>query len=462
MQTLITEFKHFLKKHNMLEGVETVVVGLSGGVDSIVLTHLLYSHRHQFHFKITAAHVNHQLRGAESNADEAFVREFCEQLQIPLTVKSVDVNRYSQEYDLSKETAGRELRYAFFSEVAAKYKNSTIATAHTADDQSETVLLRFLRGSNLKGLEGILPKRDNIIRPLLFAQKVQLYDYAEKNHLRFCEDATNFQQYCLRNIIRNSIIPVITEKLNPGLTETMNEMAKTVSEAHNAISCYAGNALKETIIRQSAHEIILEISRLKKYFIAVEKEMIRQSLYQLEPTCQAPGNKTMEQLSATIRHGLTGKYLQMTDNVFANIDRGNLILYKRESDDWNGKILHTGETFQTKSFQISIRISSLEEFRSQNRCRNVEFIDSDRIENEIVVRKWRRGDKLKPFGFAGIKKVSDIFTNNKIPVIKKDRIPLLSDHRGIIWVCGLAVANEYRITNRTQHILKLTYEEIDT
>lgn len=462
MQTLISPFKHFLKSHHMLDDVETVVVGLSGGVDSVVLTHLLYSHQNQFHIQIVVAHVNHQLRGAESDADEAFVRKFCKQLEIPLVVTSVDVNQYAKAHDLSTETAGRELRYAFFSKVAAQYEKSVIATAHTADDQAETVLLRFLRGSSLKGLEGILPKRDNIIRPLLFAKKAQIYAYAKTNQLRFHEDATNFQEYCLRNIVRNAIIPKITEKLNPGLTETMNEMAKTVSEAHDAIAHYAEKALTETIVRRSSHEIVLEISRLKNYFIAVEKEMIRQILYQLEYNCQAPGNKTMEQLSAMIQSGLTGKWLQMTDHIFANVDRGNLVLYKCEPEDWDGHVLRAGETFQTNSFRISCDISSIEEFQSHDRRRNVEFIDGDLIKGEIVVRKWRRGDKLKPFGFTGIKKVSDIFINDKVPFIKKDQIPLLSDHSGIIWVCGLAVADGYRITSRTQHMLKLTYEEIDT
>jgi len=169
----------------------------------------------------------------------------------------------------------------------------------------------------------------------------------------------------------------------------------------------------------------------------------------------------MEQIVTMIQNGLTGKWLKMTDSIFANVDRDNLVLYKREPDDWDGKILREGETLQTKSFQISCQVSSIEEFRSQDHHRNIEFIDRDLIEKEITVRKWQNGDKLKPFGFSGIKKVSDIFINNKIPVIKKDRIPLLTGHRGIIWVCGLAIANEYRITHRTQNILKLTYMEND-
>ncbi|PIS27834.1 MAG: tRNA lysidine(34) synthetase TilS [Candidatus Marinimicrobia bacterium CG08_land_8_20_14_0_20_45_22] len=461
MQKLIIEFKHFLKKHHLLENVETVVVGLSGGADSVVMTHLFSIYQNQFNIQIIAVHVNHQLRSTESDGDETFVRKFCEQMKIPLFTTSVDVKNYAKEHNLSDETAGHELRYAFFSEVAERYKNSIIATAHTADDQAETVLLRFLRGSSLKGLEGILLKRGNIIRPLLFSQKEQIYGYAEKNHLQFREDSTNFQECCLRNIIRNSIIPKITKELNPGLIKTTNEMAKMLSEVHDAITRYAVNALTETIVRQSSHEIVLEISRLKNYFIAVEKEIIRQGLYQLESNYQAPGNKAMEQIVTMIQNGLTGKWLKMTDSIFANVDRDNLVLYKREPDDWDGKILREGETLQTKSFQISCQVSSIEEFRSQDHHRNIEFIDRDLIEKEITVRKWQNGDKLKPFGFSGIKKVSDIFINNKIPVIKKDRIPLLTGHRGIIWVCGLAIANEYRITHRTQNILKLTYMEND-
>lgn len=461
MEKLLRQFINYLKTNHLLDDVQTVVVGLSGGVDSMVLINLLIACKDKFGIEIAAAHVNHQLRGEESDSDEKLVVTFCKQNGIPFYHKKVNVNQYARTHHLSKEMAGRELRYAFFREISGKYEKSVIATGHTADDQTETILLRFLKGASLKGLEGIAPQRENIIHPFLFARKSQLFAYANSHHIAFCEDRTNFEEYCLRNTVRNILIPKIEKSINPSLNESICEISQTIAEINDVLRQQAKQALEESVISRKRQEILLEISRLKKYLIGVEKEIIRQCVYQLKPNCPTPGFKTMNQLISMISTGETGNYLHLTDNIYANIDRGRLLLFRKDTVEWNEIAIQPNSVVNTTTFRFECQIVDSGNFNPLYHHQGTEFIDLDTIHGNLRLRRWINGDKIVPFGSKSSKKLSDIFTNKKIPTIRKHEIPILTDDEKIIWICGMTLSDECKISSKTQHILKLSYKEND-
>ena len=233
----------FARRHGLFDGVEQVVCALSGGPDSVCLVHLLKELQPVFGYTLSAAHYNHCLRGAESDGDEAFVRELCRKLDIPLAVGRGDVRTYAREQGLSTEEAARVLRYGFLFGQAGY-----IATAHHGDDQVETVLLNLLRGTGLKGLCAMAPRQDRLLRPLLFAEKRQISTYLEENSISYFTDRTNFEDDALRNRLRHRVLPVLLEE-NPNLTAAVGRMTDLLRQENEFLA-----QATEQLLEQAACE----------------------------------------------------------------------------------------------------------------------------------------------------------------------------------------------------------------
>ncbi|MBP9004865.1 MAG: tRNA lysidine(34) synthetase TilS, partial [Candidatus Marinimicrobia bacterium] len=247
--TLQRKFVEYVEQNHLLNDVRTVVAAVSGGVDSMCLLDLLMSEKKRWDIEIVVAHFNHQIRGPEADSDENLVRQFCDNHSLPFFSATENVPKIARAKRISLEMAGRELRYAFFQKIAADFPNSIIATAHTLDDQAETILLRMLKGTGLQGLSGITMRRENIRRPLLFATKAELYDYARARELPFAEDHTNLCNDYERNFIRNQILPTVQHTLNPNIRATLANLAQNLGEAHQFIVEFAEKALESLIIK---------------------------------------------------------------------------------------------------------------------------------------------------------------------------------------------------------------------
>jgi len=460
MNKLFTQFVEFSEKHNLLHGIQNVVVCVSGGVDSMVMLSLLLVLREKCNINLVASHFNHKLRGVLADEDEQLVIDYCKGNNVKLYRKQLDVRKYAKSNNISLEMAGRKLRYNFYQEIASQLNNSVIATGHTLDDHAETVLLRIFKGTGLQGLEGIPIKRDNIIRPIRFARKSDLYSYAREHNIPFSEDHTNYEENCQRNVIRNSIIPRIIENINPGLVESVANMSQILSEVNEFVTEMVKKALNEVVLEETPCQIILEISRLKNYFINVEKEVLRQCVFRIKKEFKPIGFKTMNNLISLINSNETGKLLRLSGDLYANIDRGRLILSSKEFNDWCEIIVKPGKTYKTKSFVFSSEVLPVTEYTKQPNRSNVEFIDLDKTSGNMKLRRWRLGDRIKPLGFEHSKKLSDLFVDLKVPRIRKDRVPILVCNDEIIWVCGLKLSDLFKISSETTSILKLSYEEI--
>ncbi len=226
----------YVLENKLLQEKEKVVVGVSGGPDSICLLEVLYKLQNQLEIELVVAHINHMLRGEEANEDEKYVNDFCVERGIEVYSKRININEFAKKQRMSTETAGREARYQFFREVMKKTNSNKIATAHNANDQVETIFMRIMRGTGLEGLTGISVKRDSIyIRPILFLQREEIEWYCEKNNLNPRIDKSNMERNYSRNKIRLDIIPYMKENFNSDLVTVINRMADTLKEDNELI-----------------------------------------------------------------------------------------------------------------------------------------------------------------------------------------------------------------------------------
>src|SRR3990170_668994 len=275
---MLDKVRNTIKRFGMLNSGDTVVIGVSGGVDSVVLLYMLVKLSEEYKLSVIAAHLNHGLRGKESDRDEAFVKKLAKKLGVKFTGKRTDINSLLKKGDSLQDIA-REVRYAFFEEVANRYTADKIATGHNLDDQAETMVIRFLRGAGLNGLSGILPRRGKHIRPLLDVSREEIEEYADKNKLKFVRDSSNKSIKYLRNKIRLKLMPAL-EHYNPRLKNDMARLAHIISRDEEYLEDKAKDAYKECVKNQGKSAVSFYLKKLiglhdaikaRIFFIAVEK-----------------------------------------------------------------------------------------------------------------------------------------------------------------------------------------------
>lgn len=455
MSKLYTKFVNIIKKHRLLPRNDRLIAGVSGGVDSMVMLDLLkkYQKAKANSFELIAAHINHMTRAGQSNQDQKLVEKYCQKHSIPIKVRKVDVPKMAQESRQSFEMVARNIRYDFFGELAG---DGRISTAHTLDDHIETILHRILKGTGLKGLSGIQYKAGNVIHPLRFATKQDLYDYAGENDIDFNEDHTNYENHCERNVLRNTIIPEIQKEINSGYRDAIHRLSQIAQESDDFLTQSAQEKLLKIITKSSSWYHILAIEKLKSLHPALIKKIIYLACHQLRPYVAlefASFAQILEQLSRKNE----GQIINLGSGLSANFDRDRLVIFDKKLQNWDNKKIEIGEDYQTDSF--TFKIEPAENSWNKGTDHNVEFIDRDKIDGNLAIRHWQSGDKFQPVNFGHTKKLSDLFIDEKIGKFRKHQIPILVDDNNIIWVCGIRLSDRYKIDKNTSNILKLEYYE---
>lgn len=460
MEDIYRRFLKFSDTHSLFTGVKNIVACVSGGVDSMVMLGMLLRCAKDKHLGVVVAHLNHKIRGEKADEDEHLVSDFCSKLEIPFYKKRFNVEEYAERRGVSTEIGGREVRYSFFQEIANKFDNSVIATAHTLDDHIETVLLRIFKGTGLQGLEGIPIKRENVIRPLRFARKEELYEYAKRYKIPYSEDHTNYEECCQRNVIRNSILPKIAESVNPGVYQSIDKFSIIARETKQSIKNIAKSTAKKVILEKGNNFIILDLPILNKLPTAIKKETIRTALSQISKTSVRIDFEKFKSLLFLMKRGEIGKIYKLSKEFIANIDRGRLIIYKNEYFSWDEILVYPKKTYRTSSFEFRYEEVPLCDFSKNRENRGIEFIDLDKIDGNMKLRHWRYGDRIKPIGFSNFRKISDLFIDEKIPRLKKGQVPILENDGKIVWVCGIKLSDSFKVTSNSKRIFKLEYREI--
>lgn len=458
---MINKVVNTIIENHMFEKGDRVVVAVSGGPDSMCLLHLLYRIREKFNITICAAHVNHCIRGDEADADEDYVKNFCEKLHIQFFSKRADVNSIALQKKISSEMAGREVRYEFFEEVREEFKANKIAIAHNANDNAETILMRIIRGTGLEGMVGIRPVRDDIfVRPLIKSSRQEIEDYCKENNIRPRIDKTNLERLYRRNKIRLDLIPYIEANFNKDIVYTINRLGELVNVdndymqimSYKKYNNYCCLSEKDIIIRKEAfgeHEAILS-------------RIIRLAVKQLCGNLFGFEKKHMYDIIHLQQIG-TGKKINLPGNIVAVNNYGDICLMIQDNDmikqdnliNFN---INQNNEISFRNNKIVFEIIYNKEDVSFERNSMVRYFDADKTGSDVEIRCRRTGDKFTPLGMKSCKKLKDIFINLKIPRELRDEIPLICFKNEIGWIVGHKISEKFKIDDKTKKILKIRIE----
>lgn len=432
------QIQQYIIQHQLLSGEKPVVVGISGGADSVALLHILVS----LGYKCIAAHCNFNLRGDESSRDEQFTTDFTQRLQVPLCKISFETNKYAQENRLSVEMAARELRYRWFEELLNTYDADAVAVAHHRDDSVETLLINLTRGSGLTGLTGIKPKNGNVVRPLLCVSREDIYAYIENNGLEYVTDSSNSSDIYTRNFIRLKVIPLL-EEINPSVKASL---ARTANHLYDASLIY-NHSIEE------ARRVIIQNNRLSISALlsfpapaTILYEMLKP--YGFSRTVCESIFTVLEKDSGKIFYSSTHRLLK---------DRSDLLIDVLSGEDNRAYLINLEDDNVDLPVELKPEIVVIKEDYQIEKDRKFAYFDFDKLSFPLVLRHWQEGDWFVPFGMKGKKKISDYFSDKKFSLFDKEKTWLLCSGQDVIWIVGERTDNRYRIEKTTKRVLKLKF-----
>lgn len=441
---MLEKVRDFIKRENLIPQNSTVIVGLSGGIDSMVLLDILTL----LGYNCIAAHCNFHLRNDESDRDEKFVKNWCKTIDTQYTSINFDTKQYAADRKISIEMAARELRYCWFETIRNEYQADYIAVAHHKDDSVETLLLNLIRGTGIKGLTGISPKNGHIVRPLLCLSRNEIESYISERDIPYVTDSTNHEDIYLRNSLRLNVIPLL-ETLNPSVRETIFRTSRNLTEA-------------EKIYSESIQKSISKVFNDNKIYIDELKRTASQRsvLFELlTPYSFTPS--TIEDIYESI-DSISGKIFY--SDVNSDLGKKGYRLIKDRNiflldalTECNNKdktfLIEEGASEILEPIRLIIRIlNSSDEIKYH---RNILYLDEEKIKYPLELRRWRAGDWFIPFGMKGRKKLSDYFTDHKFTLKDKDEAWILTSGEDIVWLVGERNDDRFKITDRTKKIVAI-------
>ena len=439
----------FMKEHRMAAAGEKIVIGLSGGMDSVCLFHVLKD----LGYELAAVHVHHGIRGEEADRDERFAKELCERYNIPFYGYRFDVPRLSEENHLSEEEAGRIVRKQVFREVQEKCGASYVALAHHGNDRAETFLFHLTRGTGVKGLGSMKPVQGNVIRPLLWAKREEIEEYVKEHAYDYVEDATNASDEYTRNRIRHQVLPVL-EDINPRATHHICGVAEKLSE----VSAYIDREA-EKLCRLSAVMYQKEVQILKFAFYQGDT-VLRIPVLQkcVEYLTDSLANITEEHLKALLAlfEIQTGKEVHLPYRIVAVRTYDGIRMFFREEKEAPEPVEITGEglyAFGGMSYKVSIE--SWNEYKIFPIKNYTKCFDYDKIKDKLFLRTRELGDYLEINKDHGRKSLQDYLVNEKIPKEERGKVMLLADGSHVLWVVGKRISEYYKVTKETKKVLKV-------
>jgi tRNA(Ile)-lysidine synthase len=436
---MLNKFNSFVQKNQLFASTDKILLAVSGGVDSMVLLDIF----DKIGVNFSVVHCNFKLRGNESDQDELFVKEHVARIGVECYVKKFDTSEYAKLNGISIEMAARELRYNYFDELCENYNYNYIATAHHQDDLIETFFINLIRKTGIKGLTGIKPKAGNIIRPLLFANRNNILNYASQNSIAFREDSSNKSTEFKRNFIRHKIIPDF-ENINTAFRKNIIASINHLKEVEQ-VYAFAIKKDKDKVIREVDGVAKIDITGL------LDASFPKVLLFELLNSYHfnaAVINKIFESLEEE-----SGKqFFSQTHRVVK--DRKELIITKIKEDSSLVYYIEKEdiELFNPLSLEIGI-------FRNQSynipRNPTIASLDIDKLNFPLILKKWKKGEYFQPLGMDGLKKISDFFIDEKLSIPEKENAWILYSGDKVAWVMGYRVDNRFKITSETKTIYRI-------
>ncbi|MCX7794527.1 MAG: tRNA lysidine(34) synthetase TilS [Thermodesulfovibrionales bacterium] len=443
-----------IKRFEMIKQGDRLIIGLSGGPDSVCLLHVLHSLRDRFKIELIPVYVNHGLRPDEINYEIDFCKDFVKNLGYELIIKDVDVMGYVKATGENKQEAARKLRYNVLNDVLLERKAQAIALGHTADDQAETVLMRLIRGTGPQGLQGIPPVRGNIIRPLIEIERKEIEEYLFKNNLRYIIDSSNLRTEYFRNWIRLKVLPLLREK-NPSIITTLTKMAEIFSEEERIYEIEVTKALMRSLSRKTDSTIELFLKPLEAMDTRLLRRLLRKAVDEIF-SLRGISFVHIEDMVQLIKQGRAGDRLYIRNNIRAIKLYSTFKITSEEPVRLKEYVLPVPGSvwIEERGYKISAELSnSRPDDLGDGKTRIV--IDSDRVSDVLKIRHWLPGDYFFPLGLNKKKKLQDLFVDLKIPRDERYSIPVVEDRGNIIWIVGLRMDHRYRVQDETEKFLIL-------
>lgn len=419
------------KKESLVENGDRIVVGFSGGPDSVFLVEMLLKLREKIDFDIVLVHVNHLLRGEEAQRDEDFSINYGKSKGLKVFARKINITSLGKEKGLSLEEAGREARYNFYKEVLEKSNSNKIALAHNKDDQIETFMFRLTRGTGLSGLEGIATKRDRYIRPISEIYKSEIVNYLDENNISYCIDSTNLENEFTRNSIRIDLIPFIEKRYNPKFKDKIFSLIEEMRD----INIFIEKEIEQFSYNETINiESILKFPKsirgkiLSKYLYKYGLEVNRKKISLIESILEKGGSQEIS---------LDSQYILKKEYNILKIQKINLI--KNNIEEVTFTIPN-----KIKYGDYIIEAEYVERGEQNKNC----FYTNLKLGDTLIVRGRKDGDKIIPTGMKGEKKLKEIFINEKIGKEKRDSIPLIVHNDNIVWIAGVRGNEKYNSTEK--------------
>ncbi|MBA4495805.1 tRNA lysidine(34) synthetase TilS [Paenactinomyces guangxiensis] len=458
--------KQEIEQHQLLKQGETVLVGVSGGPDSIALLHGLHQLSPDYGWSLFVIHVNHQLRGKESDEDAHYVEDCCEKWNIPCRIERVDVSGVIAAGGGNKQATARRLRYEAFQNAAESFNADKLALAHHADDQAETILMRFIRGTGVAGLKGMDRVRSwngiQLIRPLLGISRQEIESYCAERDLHPRFDQSNLSLTYTRNQVRLQLIPMLTT-YNPQVKEAILQLSEVVREEEKVWDQLVQDAFKEILVKKSDSSITLDVSSFLHFPVALQRRIVKLILSCL--LRQGTSEATLDSIEQV-------RKVSIHKNPSVSIDLPGRIKVEREYQLLRIKVLGRAngqkqEKAGAEPVVLSVPgVTSLPGFvgrieiivsdqpiHSLQPCRDWTVFDAEKIRPPLLVRSRRPGDRMTCYGLNGTKKLKNLFIDAKIPRQSRDSYPIVTADEDIIWVPGVRRSNKAIVTPETKHFL---------
>ena len=442
---MLEKFESFVSDNNLFSKDDRILIALSGGVDSVVLATLM----HKANYNIALAHCNFHLRDEESNRDEAFVRSWAKENNVELFVKEFDTYGYMKENKISLEMAARDLRYEWFNSLMETKKFDFLCTAHHLDDSIETFFINLLRGTGIAGLHGIQAKNDKITRPLLFATREEILNYAKENNITYVEDSTNAETKFTRNKIRHNLFPILRE-INPNFENALKKDIEYLNDTEFIFRKEIEKA-KSEIIETEQEVIKINISKLK--------QLNPMKIYLYEILSEYGFNETntndilpcLDEISGKQFFSKTHRLVKDREYIFIDVIKNNT------TNDFF--LIDNCQSSLIDPLKMQIELLRDLKFINISKDKNIAMLDADLLKFPLILRKWRQGDSFVPFGMKKEKKLSDYFTSNKYSLLDKENQWILCSEDKILWIVGERIDDRFRISNKTKNILKIEIEK---
>ena len=452
-----------INKYELIKKGDKIVVGLSGGPDSVCLLHILSRMKDEWDLEIYAAHLNHQIRGIEAQKDAFYISKLCEEMGITFFIKSINVPEYCEKNGVSIEEGARQLRYEMFSEIKDKTKANKIAIGHNLNDQAETILMRIMRGTGLQGLKGIDYIRDGvIIRPILDIERKDIEEYCKHYKLNPRIDQSNLESIYTRNKIRLDLIPYMKDNFNSNVIESIVRMGNSLRSDNDYLENEALIKFKD-ISKINSDSVELKINSYTNLHSAIKVRVLRNAIKQILGDTNFIDQRHIDDIIELEDESKIDKVINLPRGIFVYRKKDSIIITNKEivieelefcyNIPSNGfiKIREIGVVIETQ-------VMSIDKYKRSKSDKSCKWFDFNKIEGGIVARNRRTGDKIKLSG--GSKKIKDLFIDIKIPKEDRSKVPIIADSQGILSVGNIRNRENYKIDSQTKEVLKVSFKKI--